>query len=108
MAISRMNNSLVALSAALLLAGCASPEQRLRTGLINAGVAPPLSACMAADMAPQLNVTQLMRLRSLASVSKLDPMNTTMDRLLHRVRALGDPDILRVTGKAAARCALGL
>lgn len=97
-----------ALLLSLTLAACASPEHQLRTGLVDAGLPPDLSACLAHDMTPRLNVTQLMRLRSLSRVGKLDPMTTSIDRLLHQVRALQDPEILIVTSKAAARCALGL
>lgn len=93
---------------ALALTSCASPEQQLRTGLADAGLPQDLSACMAHDMTPRLSVTQLMRLRSLAHVGRLDPAGTSLDRFLHQVRALEDPEILVVTGKAAARCALGL
>lgn len=97
-----------ALLAVCLLAACASPEQQLRTGLIDAGLPRDLSACMAHDMTPRLSVTQLMRLKSLSRVGDLDPMTTSVERLLHQVRALRDPEILLVTSKAAARCALGL
>jgi hypothetical protein len=59
-------------------------------------------------MTPRLSPAQLMRLRSLSRVGDLDPMTTSVDRLLYQVRALQDPEILVVTSKAAARCALGL
>jgi hypothetical protein len=96
------------LSLGLSLAACASPERQLRTGLVDAGLPPGLSACMAHDMTPRLSPTQLMRLRSLSRVGDLDPMTTSVDRFLYQVRALRDPEILMVTSKAAARCALGL
>jgi hypothetical protein len=99
---------ILALSLGLSLAACASPEHQLRTGLIDAGLPPGLSACMAHDMTPRLSPAQLMRLRSLSRVGDLDPMTTSVDRLLYQVRALQDPEILVVTSKAAARCALGL
>lgn len=93
---------------ALSLASCTSPEHELRAGLVDMGLPPGLSACMAHDMTPRLSVTQLMRLRSLARVGRLDPARTSLDTFLHHVRALEDPEILVVTSKAAARCALGL
>lgn len=97
-----------ALVAVCLLAACASPEHQLRAGLVDAGLPRDLSACMAHDMTPRLSVTQLLRLKSLSRVGDLDPMTTSVERLLHQVRALRDPEILMVTSKAAARCALGL
>jgi hypothetical protein len=92
----------------LILAGCASlsPEARLRAGLIEAGLSPHMAGCMAEKMADRLSITQLRRLQSLASLRDEDIGQIPLDRYLHRLRALGDPEIVAVTGKAALRCAL--
>jgi len=89
---------------ALSLAGCAVPEARLRTGLINAGLPKPLSACMAERMVDRLSLKQLMRIADLPRASKSE----AIDQFLHRVRALGDTEILAVTSSSAALCATGL
>jgi len=89
---------------ALSLAGCAVPEARLRTGLINAGLPKPLSACMAERMVDRLSLKQLMRIADLPRASKSE----SIDQFLHRVRALGDTEILAVTSSSAALCATGL
>lgn len=94
--------------ALLLLGGCASPERQLRTGLTDAGIPPGVAACMASDMNDRLSVSQLLKLRSLSRVGKLDPARTSIERYLHQVRALRDPEILGVTTRAAARCTLGI
>jgi hypothetical protein len=99
--------SLLMLSISLLLAGCGGAEGQLRTGLERAGLAPSLAACMAKPMAKDLSLGQLMKLRSLGKVSKLDPGRTSTDKLLHHLRALGDPEIVSVTSAAAIGCALG-
>ena len=93
-----------ALLAALLVGGCASPETRLRTGLVDAGLPDPLAACMAGRMADRLSITQLRRIGDLPRARR----SGGLDEFLHRVRALGDTEILAVTGTAAARCATGL
>lgn len=80
----------------------------MRAGLVDAGLPPGLSTCMAHDMTPRLSATQLLRLRSLSKLGDLDPMTTSIERFLHEVRALRDTEILVVTTKAAAGCALGL
>jgi hypothetical protein len=90
--------------AALLLSGCAVPEARLRTGLINAGLPEPLSACMAERMVDRLSLKQLMRIADLPKARGSE----SIDRFLHRVRALGDAEILGVTSSSAALCATGL
>lgn len=97
-----------ALAGVLMLAGCASPERQLRTGLTDAGIPERVAACMASDMSDRLSVSQLLKLRSLSRVGRLDPGRTSIERYLHQVRALRDPEILAVTSRAAARCMLGL
>ena len=89
-----------------LLGACSSlsPESRMRTGLEQAGLSPRMSACMAERMADRLSLAQLRKLQSLGAFRKShsDPMS--VDRLLHDLRALGDTEIVAVTGKAALSC----
>ncbi len=95
---------LIAGAALAALAGCAVPEARLRTGLINAGLPRPLSACMAERMVDRLSLKQLLRIADLPKAQGAE----SVDRFLHRVRALGDTEILGVTSSSAALCATGL
>lgn len=94
--------TLALFGATLVLTACATPETRLRNGLINAGLSANLSACMAGRMVDRLSLMQLRRLSDLPQARDAD----SIDAFLHRVRALRDPDILAVTASAAARCAL--
>ncbi len=91
-----------------ILASCAtvSPESRVRAGLIDAGLSPRLSACMAERMVDRLSLSQLRRLQSLASLGKADMKALSIDRFLYKVRALDDPEIFMVTSKAAVGCML--
>jgi len=91
---------------ALGLAACTSPEARVRTGLINAGIPDQTAECMAGYMVDRLSITQLRRLQSLASVKKVDYERITLKDFLYKVRALEDPELIAVTGKAALRCAI--
>lgn len=99
-----MKAGIFSLSGALLLSSCAVPEARLRAGLVNAGLSPSLAACMAERMAERLSLIQLRRIgdlpRATASVS--------VQQFLHRVRSLGDAQILAVSSSSAALCAVGL
>ena len=88
----------------LSLAGCAVPEARLRSGLIRAGLPRPLSACMAERMVDRLSLKQLMRIADLPYAGGAE----SVDQFLHRVRALGDAEILGATTSSAALCATGL
>lgn len=96
--------SALLLSAAFLLAGCASPETRLRTGLVNAGLPAPQAACLAEKMVDRLSLVQLRRLSSLSSLREKDAGNLSEEEFLHRVRALKDAEILTVTLSSAVAC----
>jgi hypothetical protein len=87
----------------LSLSACAVPEARLRTGLVNAGLSRPLSACMAERMVDRLSLTQLMRIADLPKAREAE----SVDRFLHRIRSLGDPEIVAVATSSAALCATG-
>jgi hypothetical protein len=82
------------------LAACAMPEARLRTGLEHAGLSPRMAACMAERMVDRLSLMQLRRIGDLPRAGAADSTAEAM----HRLRALGDPEILRVSGGAAAIC----
>jgi hypothetical protein len=95
---------LTTIVACTLLAGCGIPEARLRTGLIHAGVSPPLAGCMAHRMAGRLSIAQLRRIGDLPEARD----SLSVGEFLHNVRALRDPEILSVTSSSAALCATGL
>ncbi|AJP73584.1 hypothetical protein [Sphingomonas hengshuiensis] len=95
---------LALLALALPLAACAVPEARLRSGLVRAGLPRPLSACMAERMVDRLSLKQLMRIADLPKAQGSE----SVEQFLHRVRALGDAEILGVTSSSAALCAVGL
>jgi len=97
-----------ALLLALLLSGCAtlSPNARTRAALERAGLRAPVAACMADRMTAQLSLLQLRRLSALGGLSEDARRGMFTEQLLHRVRALGDPEIVSVTGRAAIACAL--
>jgi len=97
-----------ALPVLLLLAGCATPESRLRAGLMDAGLSPPMAGCMANAMTDRLSNGQLRKLQSLYKASNVDLRDMTYAELSHQVRALGDPEIIAVTTSAAMRCALAI
>ncbi len=92
----------------LILTGCTTPETRLRTGLMDAGLSAPMAGCMAKSMTDRLSTNQLRKLRSLHKASKVDLRDMTYEELTHQVRALGDPEIIAVTTSAAVRCALAI
>ena len=100
-----MKHPILPLLAALALAGCATPETRLRNGLHDAGLSSPMSACMAERMVDRLSLLQLRRLSALGSLKDKRIADLSLDQFLHKVRALKDAEILAVTTSSAAVCA---
>ena len=92
----------------LLVSACAnpSPEARVRLALTNAGLSPPVADCMAERMVDRLSIAQLRKLSSLAKLRTADVRQMTIGQFLHHVRALGDPEILRVVTTAGLGCAI--
>jgi hypothetical protein len=97
--------ALISVLGALTLTGCATPETRLRTGLIDAGLSQRVAGCMAERMVDRLSLLQLRRIGSLASLKDKNASDLTLNQFLHKVRALKDPEILTVTTSSAAVCA---
>jgi len=88
----------------LVLSACSAlPEAQVRTGLMHAGLPRPLASCMARRMVDRLSLIQLRRLGDLPKANS----DEQLDRFLHHVRALGDPEILGVTTSSAALCVTG-
>lgn len=94
--------------AALALAGCTtvSPEARVRTKLIDAGIRPPVAGCMAERMVDRLSLVQLKRLQSLGGLGTHDVRGMSVDELVRRLRALQDPEIVSVVLKAGIGCSI--
>ncbi len=96
----------IPLIAIFALAGCATPEVRLRTALADGGLSQRQSSCMAQRMVDKLSLLQLRRMASLKNLETERASNMSFDRFLHNVRALNDPEILSVTSRAALGCAI--
>jgi hypothetical protein len=97
---------LILLGAVLALSACATPESRVRVGLIDAGLSKPVATCMAERMVDRLSLLQLRRLQSISTLRDQRIGELTIAQFLHRARALGDPEIVGVVSSAALRCAI--
>lgn len=90
----------------LPLASCATPETRIRTALVNAGLPAPISACMADRMVDRLSLIQLNRLSGLKKLRGQNMRKITVDEFLKRTRSLQDPEILGVVTSSGLICAV--
>lgn len=97
---------LVALVGVLSLAACATPETRVRTALMDAGLSKPIAACMADRMVDRLSLIQLNRLSGLKKLRGQNMRKITVDELLKRTRSLQDPEILGVVTSSGLICAV--
>ena len=92
--------------ALLALAGCATPQTQLRAGLISAGLPQKQSACMAERMVDKLSLLQLRRISSIQNFGNDKVREMSVDRFMHNIRSLQDPEIVSVTTRAALGCAI--
>lgn len=92
--------------AALALSACATPETRVRTALMDAGLSQPIAACMADRMVDRLSLIQLNKLSGLKKLRGQNMRKITLDDFLRRTRALQDPEILGVTTSFGLICAV--
>jgi type IV pilus biogenesis protein CpaD/CtpE len=100
-----MRIALVA-TAALSLSACATPETRVRTALMDAGLSKPIASCMADRMVDRLSLIQLNRLSGLKKLRGQDIRKVTVDEFLKRTRSLQDPEILGVVTSSGLICAV--
>ena len=101
-----MNNTrmILIVTALSALAACATPETRVRKGLMNAGLSAPISACMADRMVDRLSLGQLNKLNSLGKLNKRKPGDVTINEFVKQTRALQDPEIVGVVTSSGIIC----
>jgi uncharacterized lipoprotein YmbA len=90
----------------LMLAACATPESRVRTALLDAGLSKPVSTCMAQRMVDRLSLGQLQKLSRLSALRDTRIKELTVGAFLKKTRALGDPEIFAVVTTAGLGCAI--
>ena len=95
---------LCAALAAASLAGCGEgiARGRIRAALVDAGLQPQPSECMAERMVDRLSMAQLRKLEALKGAGH-NPLEVMW--ALHRI---GDPELEKVTLTSAALCISGL
>ena len=101
-----MNRAALVTLIALALSACATPETRVRTALMNAGLPQPIAACTADRMVDRLSLVQLNKLSSLKKLRGQDMRKITVEDFLKRARSLQDPEILGVVSSSGLICAI--
>ncbi len=85
------------------LAACATPETRVRNGLMSAGLSKPIASCMADRMVDRLSYAQI---EKLGRLDKRDPGDISVNEFVKRTKALQDPEILGVVTSSGLVCAV--
>jgi uncharacterized lipoprotein YmbA len=101
-----MNRAALVTFVALALSACATPETRVRTALMDAGLPRPIAACMADRMVDRLSLVQLNKLSGLKKLRGQDMRRVTVADFLKRTRSLQDPEILGVVSSSGLICAI--
>jgi ABC-type molybdenum transport system ATPase subunit/photorepair protein PhrA len=96
----------IGLVAVLALSACATPETRVRTALIDAGLSKPIATCMADRMVDRLSLIQLNKLRGLKKLRDKNMQELSVGEFLKRTRSLQDPEILGVVTSSGLICAV--
>ena len=91
---------------ALALAGCATPETRIRTALTDAGLSKPVAFCMVDRMVDRLSLFQLNKLNGLKKLQGKKASQITIEEFVKRTKALQDPEILGVVSSSGVICAI--
>jgi hypothetical protein len=96
----------VPLLLAATLAGCATPETRIRNALVEAGLPKPIAGCMADRMVDRLSLVQLNKLRGLGKLQEKKSRKLSIEEFVKRTKALQDPEILGVVTSSGLICAV--
>lgn len=101
-----MKRIALVIGTSLALAACTTPETRVRTALMDAGLSKPIATCMADRMVDRLSLIQLNKLSGLKKLRGQDMRKVTVDEFLRRTRSLQDPEILGVVSSSGLICAV--
>lgn len=95
------------LAPCMALSACATVvENRVESGLVDAGLSRQMAGCMAEIWAEDLSVGQIRGISRFADAVREDGGGLTVGRLVGHVRKWNDAEALGVVTTSAARCAI--
>ncbi len=102
-----MRIALFVILAALALASCTSPADRITEALLKHGVHQRQAKCMGARLADRLDSAQLQRLSELSKLDNPDRVDKlTLDQFLDQLNRSGDPKLVSQVVRAGLSCAI--
>jgi hypothetical protein len=97
---------LFACSAVFALVGCSTPENQIRSALLDAGLSKPMATCMAGRLVDRLSPTQLWKLRELKQLRDTNARGLSIQDFVKNSKSLQDPEIMSVISSSALVCAI--
>lgn len=98
--------AVLGLALTVVLTACATPESKVRNGLMSIGLSKPISKCMAGRMVDRLSLIQLDKLNGLGKLRKRDPGDISFNEFVKRTKSLRDPEIVGVVTSSGLICAV--
>ena len=93
-----------ALSAPLLLAGCATPSQRITRNLTELGVPPGQAQCMGNRLGERLSIGQLRRLQEITNISAERLERMSIRQIANKLTDEKDPGLVAEFLRAGVGC----
>lgn len=100
------NQLLAAALISLAVAGCASPESRVRSSLMNLGLPYAAADCLAENAAPRLSSRQIKDLSRLSGVSERRIGDMTVGDLGELLTRSGNLEMVEIFARAGLGCAI--
>jgi hypothetical protein len=90
----------------LLVAGCATPSQRISSKLISYGVPEPQAVCVGDKLEDRLSIAQLQRISQIAKRSRNEAGQVTITQFAQALDKPGDEEIVAEVLRAGLGCLL--
>jgi hypothetical protein len=90
----------------LLVAGCATPSQRISSKLISYGVPEPQAVCVGDKLEDRLSIAQLQRISQIAKRSRNEAGQVTITQFAQALDKPGDEELVAEVLRAGLGCLL--
>jgi hypothetical protein len=94
------------LAAALAVAGCATPSQRISSKLIGYGVPEPQAICVGDKLEQRLSISQLRRIGEITKASRSATGQVSLTQFAAALNKPGDEQIVAEVVRAGLGCVL--
>lgn len=99
-----MRINVILLGSLVLVAGCATPSQRVSSKLISYGVPEPQAVCMGDRLQQRLTIAQLKRIGAIGKASRDDMGRVTVAQVAAALNRPGDEALVAEVLKAGVGC----